>query len=49
MTNMYPSSTPPEKPVKLLPPYGDILYTEGGPDVSPAPGEIGNDLPMGNA
>jgi hypothetical protein len=49
MTNMYPSSTPPEKPVKLLPPYGDILYTEGGPDVSPAPGQIGNDLPMGNA
>jgi hypothetical protein len=29
MTN-YPSSIPPEKPERVLPPYGNILYTEGG-------------------
>jgi hypothetical protein len=48
MTTMYPSSEEPEKPEKLLPPYGNVLYTEGGDDVSPAPGGIGNDCPMGN-
>jgi hypothetical protein len=48
LTN-YPSSAPPEKPVKLLPPYGNIVYTEGGEDVSPSPVDIGNDLPMANA
>lgn len=29
MTN-YPSSIPPAKPERVLPPYGNILYTEGG-------------------
>jgi len=45
----YQSSEQPEKPETLLPPYGNVLYTEGGDDVSPTPGQIGNDLPMGNA
>jgi len=49
LTNMYPSSEPPEKPEKLLPPYNNILYTEGGEDASPSPVDIGNDLPMANA
>lgn len=48
MTTMYPPTEQPEKPETLLPPYGNVLYTEGGDDVSPAPGQIGNDLPMGN-
>jgi hypothetical protein len=45
MTTMYPSSEEPEKPETLKPPYNG-LYTEGGDDVSPSPGGIGNDLPM---
>ena len=45
MTN-YPVSEVPKNPEKLLPPYNNVLYTEGGDDVSPAPGQIGNDLPM---
>ena len=49
LTNMYPSSTPPKNPEKLLPPYNNILYTEGGDDVSPFPVDVGNDLPMANA
>jgi len=49
MTNMYPSSEPPKKPETLITPYADVLYTEGGDDVSPAPAQIGNDLPMANA
>jgi hypothetical protein len=48
MTTMYPPTEQPEKPETLLPPYGNVLYTEGGDDVSPEPGQIGNDLPMGN-
>jgi hypothetical protein len=46
---MYPTSEEPERPEKLLPPYGNVLYTEGGDEVAPAPGGIGNDLPMGNS
>jgi hypothetical protein len=49
MTNMYPSSEEPKKPETLQPPYNNVLYTEGGDDVSPSPGQIGNDLPMANA
>jgi len=37
LTNMYPSSEPPEKPERLLPPYNNVLYTEGGEDVTPSP------------
>ena len=47
MVDGTPSSEEPENPEKLKPPYNG-LYTEGGDDVSPAPGGIGNDLPMGN-
>jgi hypothetical protein len=36
LTN-YPSSEPPEKPERVLPPYNNILYTEGGEDVIPSP------------
>jgi hypothetical protein len=25
-----PTSIPPERPVKMLPPYGNIIYTEDG-------------------
>jgi len=46
---MYPSSEDPEKPEKLENPYNNILYTQGGDDVSPVSGQIGNDLPMANA
>jgi hypothetical protein len=45
---MYPASEEPDRPEKLLVPYGNVLYTEGGDDVTPAPGGIGNDCPMGN-
>lgn len=38
MTVMYPASEEPKNPEKLLPPFGNILFTEGGDDVSPAPG-----------
>jgi hypothetical protein len=38
MTN--PSSQPPKNPEKLLPPYNNILYTEGGDDVAPVPGRV---------
>jgi hypothetical protein len=48
MTTMYTSSDEPAKPEILKPPYGNILVTEGGDDMSPIPGQIGNDLPMGN-
>jgi hypothetical protein len=37
MTVMYPASEEPKKPEKVLPPFGNILFTEGGDDVSPAP------------
>ena len=43
-----PSSETPKKPESLENPYGNVLYTKGGDDVSPAPGGIGNDLPLGN-
>ena len=49
MTNMYPSSEDPEKPEKLENPYNNNLYPQGGDDVSPVSGQIGNDLPMANA
>jgi hypothetical protein len=45
---MYPSSEEPKKPETLLTPTGNVLCTTGGDDVTPAPGEIGNNLPMGN-
>jgi hypothetical protein len=36
----FTSSEPPEKPVKVLVPYGNILYTEGDEE------DVGNDLPI---
>jgi hypothetical protein len=36
----YQSSEQPENPEKLLPPYGNVLYTEGGDDVAPVPGSV---------
>lgn len=47
-TTMYPSSEEPENPETLLPPFSYAMFTKGGPDVTPTPGQIGNDLPMGN-
>ena len=43
----FESCEPPEKPAKLLVPYGNVLYTEG--DEEEVDGDVGNDLPMGNA
>ena len=42
----FESSEPPEKPVKMLVPYGNVLYTEG--DEEEVDSDVGNDLPMGN-
>ena len=36
---------PPEKPARLLEPYGNILYTEG--DEEEVDADVGNDLPIG--
>ena len=36
---------PPEKPAKLLVPYGNVLYTEG--DEEEVDADVGNDLPTG--
>lgn len=49
MTIMYPSSEEPENPEKLLPPFSYAMFTEGGPDVTPIPGQIGNRLPIADA
>lgn len=38
----------PEKPEKLLVPYGNVLYTEGGDD-SDIDADVGNDLPIQGA
>jgi len=36
---------PPEKPARLLVPYGNVLYTEG--DEEEVDSDVGNDLPIG--